>query len=622
MDLRDIRQPADLKDLDQKAMDALAEQLRRRILQVVSKTGGHLASNLGMVELTLALHRVFDSPRDQFVFDVGHQCYAHKILTGRDDRMDSLRQYQGLSGFPKREESPHDIYETGHASTSISAALGLARARDLKGQDYHVVAVVGDGALTGGMCYEALNDAGMGKTRLILILNDNQMSIAPNVGGLSEYLTYMRTSKAWIDIKKKLASFFLKVPLIGKSLHDGLQIFKDSIRNFFIKDSFFSSLGWRYLGPVDGHQEGQLEKLLRRAKRLEGPVILHVVTQKGKGYEYAEKEPRSTHGVNPFDPENGQPRSKSAARSFGKAAGQTLAELAGQNDRIVAISAAMVDATGLGVFQQAYPERLFDVGIAEAHAVTLAAGLAQGGMRPVVALYDTFLQRAYDQVVVDVCLQNLPVTFLIDRAAMGGADGPTHHGVFGTAFLRHVPNLTLLYPRSVEELEQMLRYAVKQPGPVFIRYPRLEEEGVADLPLPDFQPGRWEELAPGHQLTLLAMGPMVAQAMLVREDLAGQGIKARVINASSQKPLDMEMIKELSEQDIPYFVLEEQVLAGGLGSAICEACVQQGFKPPRHIFCLPDSFVPHGSHAQLLRHCGLDADSISKQLMPLYKATA
>ena len=621
MNLQDIQQPADLKALDYKQTEALAQQLRERIIDVVSCTGGHLASNLGVVELTLALHRVFDSPRDKIVFDVGHQSYAHKLLTGRQGQMDSLRQFGGLSGFPKIEESPHDAYGTGHASTAISAALGLARARDLQGREGHVVAVVGDGAFTGGLCYEAINDVGHNKTQMIIILNDNQMSIAPNVGALSNYLTRMRTSKAWIGLKRRLSAFFLRLPLVGKFLFKLLQRVKDSLRNILIKDHFFDALGLHYIGPLDGHNQRYLEKILQRAKRFTEPVIIHVMTQKGKGYPYSEKEPWSTHGVNPFYKDTCQPRSKSSARSFGKAAGELLTQIAKEDKSLVAISAAMVEATGLGPFQQAFPSRLYDVGIAEGHAVTLAAGLAVGGLHPVVALYDTFLQRAYDQVVVDVCLQKLPVTFLIDRAAMGGADGPTHHGVFGTAFLRHVPGLILLSPRSIEELEAMLRFAVAHQGPVFIRYPRGESAGMQALPYGQFTPGKWERLTKPGQLCLLATGPMVKEALEVAEILAQKEITAQVINASTIKPLDLDLIQELTDQQIPYYVLEEQMLAGGLGSAIAETCIQQGLRQPAHIYALPDAFQPHGSHDELLAQAGLDGRSIAHHLLGMLEAT-
>lgn len=615
MHLNEVRGPKDIKGLNQAELEALAQQLRERIVEVVSENGGHLASNLGMVETTLALHRVFDTPEDKIVFDVGHQSYAHKLLTGRQEAMKRLRQFDGAAGFPKISESPHDAYGTGHASTAISAALGLARARDLRQGKEHVIAVVGDGAMTGGMCFEALNDVGNRKTRLIILLNDNQMSIAPNVGGLHNYLTYMRTSKAWIDIKKSLSNFLLKVPLVGKGLFRFMQQFKDSVRNFFIRDRFFDSLGLRYLGPVDGHNEKYLEKVFKRAKRFEEPVLIHLVTQKGRGYEYAEKQPWAAHGVNPFHPEDGRPRKEGGARSFGKAAGEWLVQEGKENPRIVAITAAMAEATGLKPFQTAYPERLFDVGIAEAHAVTLACGLAAGGYRPYVAIYDTFMQRAYDQVVVDACIQNLPVVFLMDRAAMGGADGPTHHGIFGTAFLRHVPNATVLYPRSIEELQAMLTSTREHKGPVFIRYPRGESEGMQDLPCAGFALGKWERLAAGEDLCLIAQGPMVSEALKARDVLLKQGRKAQVVNASSAKPLDLAFLREISRSGVPYYVLEEQALAGGLGSAICEVCAQEGLRLPGHLFSLPDRFVPHGGHDELLRYTKLDGQSVAQAIL-------
>ena len=609
---------AELKGMEQAELDALAQTLRNRILEAVSQNGGHLASNLGVVELTIALHRVFDSPRDKIIFDVGHQCYAHKMLTGRDREMAGLRCYQGLAGFPKCEESPHDAYETGHASTAISAALGMARARDLRGEDHRVIAVVGDGALTGGLCYEALNDAGNRKTQLIVILNDNQMSISPNVGAISDYLTYMRSSRAWMDIKKSMTGFLPRIPLLGKPLLRFLQNVKGSLRNFLIKDRYFDTLGFQYLGPLDGHDERYLEKVLRRAGNLKRPVLVHVVTQKGRGYAPAEEEPWAKHGVTPFNPANDRPVRKSAGRSFGGAAGQLLAQLAGEDPRIVAITAAMTESTGLSSFKKAHPQRLFDVGIAEPHALVLAAGLAKGGMKPFVAIYDTFLQRAYDQVVVDICLQRLPVTVLMDRAAMGGEDGPTHHGVFGTSFLRHVPEMTLLYPRSIQELEAMIRFAQGHEGPVFIRYPRAEGQKVAALPYAGFEPGRWERLLPGEALSLVAVGPMVEEAVLVREKLLALGIRAQVINASSIKPLNEGMIKELSKSDSPYVIMEEQALAGGLGSAVAEHCLSHGLRPPDQLFALPDAFMPQGSHEELLRHSGLDAQSVYQRLLSLF----
>ena len=620
MELSGINSPEDIKGLDAQGLDDLARQLRERIVEVVSENGGHLSSNLGAVELTIALHRAFSSPQDKLVFDVGHQCYAHKMLTGRAGEMDSLRRFGGVSGFPRVGESAHDAYGTGHASTSISAALGLARARDLRGGSEHVVAVVGDGALTGGLCYEALNDAGSSRTRLIVVLNDNQMSIAPNVGAVSKYLTYMRTAKAWDSAKRGLTAVLPRIPLVGGPLLRLTRRVKDSVRNFLIRDRFFDAFGFRYLGPMDGHNIAYMEKIFNRAKRLGEPVLIHVVTQKGRGYGYAEREPGGTHGVNPFNPVTAEPLHKGREASFGAEAGKVLCELAQADRRVVAVTAAMAEATGLGPFQERFPDRLFDVGIAESHAVTLAAGMARGGMWPVVALYDTFLQRAYDQAVVDVCLQGLPVTFLVDRAAMG-ADGPTHHGVFGATLLRHIPGATLLHPRSIQEMGHMLRFALGHDGPVFIRYARYEDARSARLPCAAFTPGRWETLAPGGDLCLVATGTMAAVALEVRDILKNSGISAGVVNASTVKPLDDAFLMGQSASGVPYFVLEEQVLAGGLGSAVLERCVQNGWRTPDRIFAVPDAFIPHGSHAELLRWCGLDADSVAGAILAMRKAS-
>lgn len=622
MDFQKAWSPEKLKQCTPQEVQELIPLLREKIIDTVSHTGGHLASNLGVVELTVALHRVFSSPKDKIVFDVGHQCYAHKILTGRAEQMDGLRQFQGIAGFPKREESEHDAYGTGHASTALSAGLGLARARDVKGEDNHVVVVVGDGALTGGMCYEALNDAGCSRTRMIVILNDNQMSIAPNVGALSRYLTYMRTSMGWIQAKKVVSGTLRNMPVIGNSMYKLVQRSKNHIRNLFIRDKFFSALGFRYLGPVDGHDEEEMERFLKRAKHFNEPVLLHIVTTKGKGYAVAENDPSRAHGMPAFYPDSGSPRSTSTARGFGSEAGKLLAQMAEQDDRLVAVTAAMADSTGLSAFQKKFPHRLFDVGIAEEHAVTLAAGLAVGGLRPVVAIYDTFMQRAYDQLVVDVCLQKLPVLFLVDRAAMGGDDGPSHHGVFGASFMRHIPHMTVLNPRSVEEMQHMIRWALAQDGPCAIRYPRAEHALMANIPCRSFQPGIWEELAKGSDLSLVATGPMVAEALKASQLLQDRGIKATVINASSVKPLDERMIQRLALSTAPYVIIEEQAIAGGLGSAVCEYCASAQLRAPDKLLGIPDHFIGQGRHDQLIAELGLDGQSIAQAMASLLVKTA
>ena len=621
MDLACIRSPQDLKRCTLQDVHALIPQLRERIIAAVSENGGHLASNLGAIELTLALHRVFDSPQDKIIFDVGHQCYAHKILTGRAERMASLRRFGGLSGFPRLDESAYDAFGTGHASTAISAALGMARARDLRGGSEHVIALVGDGALTGGMCFEALNDAGSRGTRLIVILNDNGMSISKNVGAVSNYLTYLRASKGWLHAKKAISDFLLRLPVGARPLHALVQRVKNHIRNVFVRDTLFQSLGFTYLGPVDGHDEPGLELFLRRARNFNEPVLLHVVTRKGNGYALSEDQPDRTHGMAPFNPHDGSPRVSSVAQPFGPAAAAVLCQLADRDSRVVAITAAMKEGTGLREFSRRHPDRFFDVGIAEEHAVTMAAGMAAAGLKPYVAIYDTFLQRGYDQVLVDVCCQNLPVTFLIDRCQLG-EDGPTHHGVFGISALRHMPNLLLFSPRSVNELKAMLRFASGHAGPVAIRYPRAESLFQAKYPFRGFREGQWERLVPGGDLVLLATGGMVAEALTAARSLLGQGIRASVVNASSIKPLDEGFLLSLSAGGIPFYTLEEHVLAGGFGSAVAEHCAQAGLAAPLHLFALPDAFAVHGSRETLLKHYGLDGESIAHRILALREMTA
>ena len=612
MELTECFSPEQLKRLSPQEVEQLLPKLRERITEVVARNGGHLASNLGVVELTVALHRVFDAPKDKIIFDVGHQCYTHKILTERGESFDTLRAFNGISGFPKCSESAYDAYGTGHASTALSAALGMARARDLKGGDEHIIAVVGDGAFTGGMCYEALNDAGSNKTPLIIILNDNQMSINKNVGALSNYLTYMRTSKGWLDAKKAISAYLRKTPLAGEALYGFIQRFKNHIRNVFVRDTFFSAMGFRYLGPIDGQDEANLERMLARAKRLTEPVVLHVATTKGSGYAPAELMPDKMHGTPPFHVENGQPKMTSVARSFGAAAGTTLLEMAAEDDTIVAVTAAMTDSTGLKRFQKEYPHRLFDVGIAEEHAVTLAAGMARGGLKPFVAIYDTFMQRAVDQVIVDVCLQNLPVVFLMDRAALSGEDGPTHHGVFGVSWMRSIPNLTVFSPRCVEELDAMIRAAAKLGGPVAIRYPRAEGMAQAAIPYKGFTLGKWEVMLPGRDVVLIAVGNMTSEAVRMHKWLKDKGYDAQVVNASTIKPLDRDCLMHLTMKHTPYVVMEEQQLAGGLGSAIMEECLTRGLRMPMHVFAIADHFVQHGRHDELLKQQHLDFESMAQ----------
>ena len=612
MRLEDVRSPQDIKGLSMEEMEGLARQIRETLVNTVAERGGHLASNLGVVELTLAIHRVFDMPRDRLVFDVGHQSYVHKLITGRYWRFHSLRSFGGISGFPKRGESEYDVFETGHASTAISAALGLARARDILGEDRNVVCVVGDGAMTGGMCYEALNDAGTSGTRLIVILNDNEMSISENVGALSRHLTDLRVSKGWTSTKKAVKSRLSKIPVVGKPIYRFIHLTKSMIKSAVIPEGFFTSLGFTYFGPIDGHQQASLEHTLRQAKNLDGPVVIHVLTQKGHGYDKAEQQPERFHGIPPFYVETGNAREQSRLPSFGQVMAEELVQLAQRDEHITAITAAMASGTGLDRFGRECPRRLIDVGIAEEHAVTLAAGMAAGGLRPYVAIYATFFQRAYDQLIHDVAMQRLPVVFLLDRAGLVGEDGATHHGVFDLAMALPVPGLTVLAPRDLQELRLMLRWTPRAEGPVLIRYGRKSTDLQARYPIRRFQPGRWEVLEAGEDCALLAVGSMVTTAVEVRDLLRRAGIRAAVVNCSTVKPLDTALLTAFADR--PIFTLEEHVLTGGFGSAVTEALLADEMPPPRITFGLPDTFVQHGSRTQLLRYLGLRPEQLVRRI--------
>ncbi len=607
MKLNELSGPEDLKKLSHAQMEALAGEIRDTIIRTVAHNGGHLSSNLGAVELTLALHRAFDCPKDKIVFDVGHQSYTHKLLTGRYENFSSLRTYGGIGGFPLRSESEYDCFSTGHASTAISAALGMARARQLKGTDEHIVAVVGDGALTGGMCYEALNDLSNTQTPLIVILNDNEMSISRNVGAMSEYLSYMRVSKGWLEVKRLISSAFLHTPLVGKALYRFFQTVKNGLRNVFVHDRFFRMFGMKYIGPIDGHDISGLERVLRRAKSLDEPVVIHVVTQKGSGYAPAEKHPDTFHGPSAFEIATGRPLKK-CPPSFGAYACEALREMARKDKRIVAVTAAMTGGTGFAAFQTEFPDRIFDVGIAEEHAVTLAAGLASAGMRPFVAIYTTFLQRAYDQMVSDVCLQNLPVCFLADRYGIVGEDGATHQGIFGIAYLRAIPNLTVLAPRNAQELLQMLDYAIASESPTAILYPKDQTLSLDDIA---FEMGRWRTIRQGKDCAILTFSAMCETAIKAADFLAEEGISARVMNASTIKPLDIDTLKSLR---VPYFTLEEDLVSEGFGSAVAEAAIAGQFNAPKAIFGLPDAFVPHGARKELLAINRLDARAVADRI--------
>ena len=611
MKLSELTSPAALQDCTPQELQELAADIRAAIIRTVAQNGGHLASNLGVVELTIALHRAFSCPRDRIIFDVGHQCYAHKILTGRYPAFSTLRQLDGLSGFPRRDESPCDAFGTGHASTAISAALGMARARDLMGETYKVAAVVGDGALTGGMCYEALNDAGSRKTPLMVVLNDNGMSISRNVGALSGQLTRMRVSRGWLGMKRAVSDVLRKTPLAGEWLHRVFQRVKNGVRNILVKDKFFTSLGFRYFGPIDGHDLAGMERVFRRLKELPDPVVVHVVTRKGAGFLQAEQKPEKYHGVGPFQLENGTPK-REYAPSLGARAGEYLTSLAREDERICVVTAAMTESAGFGKFAQAFPRRLFDVGIAEEHAVTLCAGMAAAGMRPFVAIYETFLQRGVDQIIGDICLQRLPVCLLMDRAGLGGEDGPTHHGVFGVSLLRSVPNLKLLAPRDEAELKAMILWTLTQADPVAIRYPRQAGTGLP--PCGGFALGKWESLRPGSGAALLSSSALLEECLAAAELLSHQGVETAVINASSLCPLDEETLESLSRAGTPVFTAEEHVLAGGFGSAVAECCARRGWAAPRMMLGLPDAFIPHGSRRALLERYRLTAEGIARQI--------
>ena len=596
MVLERIHSSEDVKRLSSKELSVLAQELRARIIDSVSRNGGHLASNLGVVELTIALHRAFDFPKDALIFDVGHQCYAHKLLTGRADSFDTLRQFGGLAGFPRREESPYDAFDTGHASTAISAAAGMARARDLVGGSQSVVAVVGDGALTGGMCYEALSDAGSSKLRMI--------------GAVSRYLTHMRSSKGWFEAKHVVGDFLRRIPVVGNSLHAFFQRIKNSLRNIFVQDRLFDSLGFHYLGPVDGRDITGLERLFRRARQLDEPVLIHVVTKKGRGYSQAESDPTRLHGTPPFDVHTGEPLSP-AGKSMGKAAGDALCAMAAADSRIVAVTAAMTGSTGLGEFASRYPDRLYDVGIAEEHAVTMAAGLAAGGARPFVAIYDSFLQRAYDQILLDVCEQHLPVCFLVDRAGLI-EDGVTHQGVYGNAFLTQMPGLTVLNAATCDELQAMIRYALTLDAPVAIRYGKTETENVAVWPREKPYAPMWPLLRTGDELAILACGAMVGQAMRAAELLDQQSLRCAVYAADCIQPLDENVLNQLKDSKL--VTLEEGVVSGGLSSLVPAWRAAHGVCKPLLTLGVEGLCATQGDHTLQLRAQGLDAESVARRI--------
>ena len=610
-----IDNPKDTKRLTEKEKIQLAEEIREEMLETVSKTGGHLASNLGAVELTIALHSVFDLPEDKIVWDVGHQTYVHKILTGRREKMNTLRSLNGIAGFPKTKESVYDNFNTGHSSTSISAALGMARARDLNNKDNHVIAVIGDGALTGGMALEALDDAGSSKTRLIVILNDNEMSISKNVGGISRFLTRIRTKKFYKKSNNCIRKLLEKIPKFGPFVIHVARRIKYSIKQLMIPNMFFEDLGFKYLGPVDGHDIERVEWILNLAKKEKGPVVVHVITKKGEGYKPAEENPDSFHAIGSFNKETGK-LIKDKEKDYSQVFGDKLVELAEKNEKIVAITAAMADGTGLKEFKKKYPKRFFDVGIAEQHAVTMAAGMAKEGFIPVVPIYSSFYQRAFDQVIHDVCMQNLPVVMCVDRAGLVGQDGETHQGMFDLSFFNLIPNITIMAPKDFKELEEMLEFAISLKAPVVIRYPRgTESKKIKFNKQEKIELGKSEILTQGKDITIVAIGKMVAKAFEVKEELEKEGKTAEVINVRFLKPFDEQTIINSMKKTGKVITLEDNTIIGGLASKVEELMSKNEednikFKA----FGLPDTFIEHGKVEELEEMYKLDAKSIAKEI--------
>lgn len=610
--LQKLQSPAELKGMSLTELEILADELRQTIIKTVALTGGHLASSLGVVELTIALHRVMDSPHDKIIWDVGHQVYAHKLLTGRLEQFATLRQLDGLSGFPKRHESPHDVFDVGHSGTSISAALGMAAARDTLGGKEKIVAVIGDGSLTGGIAFEGLNHAGHLKKDLIVILNDNEMSISENVGALSAFLNRKMTSDLMVRLKRETESFLSSLPHFGRDLLHIARRAEDSLKGFLTPSMLFESFGFNYVGPIDGHRLDILCEMLQNVKKISGPVLVHVITKKGKGYAPAEANPSLFHGVGPFDPLTGEVKVvKGGAASYTAIFGNMIVELAEKDPRIVTITAAMCEGTGLNNFASRFPERFYDVGIAEQHAVTFAAGLANRGLKPVVALYSTFLQRAYDSVLHDVALQNLPVVFALDRGGLVGADGPTHHGLFDFSYLRHIPNMVVMAPRNEEELRRALVTGLAYPGPFSFRYPRGNGLGVPLSVDPQpFEIGKGEKLRNGKDGVILAIGTAVADALAAADILSEDGLDLTVIDARFVKPLDVELLMREAVAHNFVVTVEEHVLCGGFGSAVSEAISYAGLQIPLLMIGLPDLFIEQGTQAELKARYQIDVEGI------------
>ncbi len=623
--LERINGPRDIRDLNREELDVLASEIREFLIEKTSVRGGHLAANLGVVELTMAMFLTFDLPKDKIIWDVGHQSYTHKILSGRKDAFDDLRQLGGISGFPKTKESPCDAFNTGHSSTSISAGLGMVQARDLLGENYFVVSVIGDGALTGGMAYEALNNAARLDSNFIIVLNDNGMSISENIGGMSRYLSGIRTGQGYNDLKKGVTGFLERIPVAGPKIIDKIKRTKQGIKQLLIPGMLFEDMGITYLGPVDGHDLRQLRRVLAEARKLDHAVLVHVLTKKGKGYGPAEKNPARFHGVEPFDIRTGRPKEEKNYPSYTDVFSRELCRLAERDDRIVAVTAAMPDGTGLNRFKKQFPDRFFDVGIAEQHAVTSAAGMASAGLRPVVAVYSSFLQRGYDQIVHDVCLQNLPVVFAVDRAGLVGSDGETHQGIFDLSYLTSIPNMTVLAPKNLWELRRDLDFALSYGGPVAVRYPRgMAYRGLKEFDSPlEYGKGEIlydegsEEDPSGNgtaPVALLAVGSMVSTAEHIREKLKAEGYRVTLANGRFVKPVDYELVERLAMTHACLVTLEENVLQGGYGLQVT-AWIQNHL-PDRKVLniALPDAYVEHGNVSLLRQMLGIDSDSIIRKM--------
>ena len=606
--LEKINEANDIKKLDTTDYDVLAKEIRDFLIQKISVTGGHLGSNLGTVELTMALHLSLDLPEDKIVWDVGHQSYTHKLLTGRRDGFDNLRKHGGMSGFPKRKESQCDAFDTGHSSTSISAALGLAKARDIQKKDNTIVAVIGDGSLTGGMAYEALNNASNLDTNFIIVLNDNNMSIAENVGGVSKYLNDIRTADKYLNLKEGVYNTLKSMPK-GDAMVRGIRRAKSSVKHLMIQGMFFEDMGITYLGPVDGHDIPAMLRVIQEAKRVKGAVLIHTKTQKGKGYGPAERHPARFHGAEPFNIDTGIPSNPRDKANYTDVFSTVMMKLGQRDEKVVAITAAMPDGTGLKRFKNAYPDRFFDVGIAEEHAVTFAAGLAAGGMKPIVAVYSSFLQRAYDQILHDVCIQNLPVVFAIDRAGLVGSDGETHQGIFDLSYLSSIPNMHIMAPKNKWELSDMLKYAVNFDAPIAIRYPRGEAyDGLKEFRQP-IQYGKAEWIYEEGTIAILAVGSMVKTGLQVYEKLKEEGYQCSLCNARFVKPIDLEMVDKASSHKV-IVTLEENVLSGGFGEKVCDYMKEKKYANMLVKVGIPDEYVEHGNVEQLRKDIHMDVDSI------------